>query len=86
MHLRNEDIRELIAEIPDGHTHLRITLILHNGTEITFNEATAANFVRAYVSVKTHPLKTRARLVGRRIPGLKNGYADWQLIEEEDRE
>jgi hypothetical protein len=85
MFLRNEDIRELIAEIPDGHAHLRITLVLHDGTEITFNEATAANFVRAYVSVKTHPFKTRSRLVGRRIPGLKKGFADWQLIEEEDR-
>ena len=85
MHIRNEDIRELIAEIPDGHAHLRITIVLHDGTEFTFNEATAANFVRAYVSVKTHPVKTRARLVGRKITEMKHGYANWQLIEEEDR-
>ena len=83
MQIRNEDIKELIAEIPDGHVHMRITVVLHDGTEFTLNEATAANLVRAYVSVKTHPYNTKVRLIGKKVLQKKKGYADWQLLEED---
>ncbi len=81
MIIANEDIRELIAEVPEGHRHLRITLVLHDGREFTFQEATAANLVRAYVSVKTHPTTERVRLTGRRLDAPKEGFAGWQLHE-----
>ncbi len=57
MLIHNEDIKELTAEIPEGHKHLRTTIVLQDGTEFVFQEATIANLVRAYITVKTHPMK-----------------------------
>ncbi len=82
MIIANEDIKELLIEVPDGHRHLRTTLVLHDGRSFTFQEATIANLVRAYITVKTHPTLQRARLAGRRLVDRKEGYAEWQLIEE----
>ncbi len=81
MILANEEIKELIASIPQGHQHLRITLVLHDGREFTFQEATIAGLVRAYISVKTHPLSTVVRLTGKQLSRRKEGYAEWQLLE-----
>jgi hypothetical protein len=80
--LRNEDVAEIVAEIPDGHRHLRTTLKLADGSAITLQEATVAAIVRAYVAVKTDPLRNGLTLKGRKIPGRKEGYAEWQLMEE----
>ena len=55
MIIRNEDIVRVTAEIPEGHRHLRTTVVLADGTELVFQEAAVANIVRAYVGVKTHP-------------------------------
>ena len=82
MIIRNEDVRELIAEVPEGHQHLRITLFLTDGTEVVFQEATIANLVRAYVTVKTHPTKGRVVLRGQKFVQRKTGYAEWQLTED----
>ncbi|HXX58524.1 MAG TPA: hypothetical protein VEI96_11025 [Thermodesulfovibrionales bacterium] len=81
MVIRNEDVRELVAEIPEGHNHMRVTIVLQDGTEFILQEATTANLVRAYVTVKTHPLKNRVRLRNSRLPERKEGYAEWQLLE-----
>ena len=71
-------------EAPEGHTHLRTTLTLTDGTEITLQEATVAGMVRAYVSIKTHPETTGVLMKGARRKSLKEGYADWQLLEAPD--
>jgi hypothetical protein len=83
MAIANEAIKELIAEIPESHKHLRTTIVLHDGREFTFQEATIANLVRAYIMVKTHPAMTRIRLAGKKLSQRKDGYAEWQLLEEE---
>ncbi len=82
MVLRNEDVTEIVAEIPEGHRHLRTTVRLADGSAISFQEATMAALVRAYVAVKTDPVRTRVVLKGRRVSGPKEGYAEWQLLEE----
>ena len=82
MMIRNEDIRRVIAEIPPGHRHLRTTVLLADGSEFVFQEAAIAAIVRAYVGVKTHPEATRVVLTGRRLAEHKEGYAEWQLVEE----
>ena len=79
--LRNEDVARVVAEIPQGHRHLLTTVTLADGSSITFQEATLAALVRAYVAVKTHPLRTRVVLTGRRIENRKAEYAEWQLVE-----
>ncbi len=83
MILRNVDVKEIIVEIPNGHKHLRTTITLSDGTELTFQEATIANLVRAYIGVKTHPQRKRLRLVGKYLESRKDGYAEWQLVEED---
>jgi len=84
MVLRNEDIAEIVAEIPEGHRHLRTMVTLVDGSSFTFQEATMAALVRAYVSVKTDPQRQRVVLKGRRLAERKEGYAEWQLLEEPD--
>lgn len=81
MNMRNEDIKELVVEIPEGHKHLRTSMLLEDGTKMTFQEATIANLVRAYISVKTHPTLTKVIFRGSRTEGRKEGYAEWQLME-----
>ena len=80
--LRNEDIAEIVAEIPEGHRHLRTTVRLADGSAITLQEASVAAIVRAYVAVKTDPLRNGVTLKGRKVPGRKEGYAEWQFLEE----
>jgi hypothetical protein len=83
MVIHNEDIREITAEIPEGHKHLRTIIVLQDGTELVFQEASIANLVRAYITVKTHPTIKKVTLKGKRLTERKEGYAEWQLIEEE---
>ncbi len=82
MIIKNEDIREIVMEVPEGHRHLRTIVILKDGTELVFQEATMAGLVRAYVSVKTHPTRSGVRLTGRKLSTRKEGYAEWQLLED----
>ncbi|NSW75605.1 MAG: hypothetical protein HPY68_02285 [Candidatus Atribacteria bacterium] len=80
--VRNEDVQKIIVEIPENHKHARTTILLNDGTELVFQEATIANLVRAYTTVKTHPFTTRVVLVGQKVLAQKEGYAEWQLLEE----
>jgi hypothetical protein len=82
MIIRNEDISRVIVEIPAGHKHLRTTVSLADGAELVFQEAVIANIVRAYISIKTHPATTRIVLRGGPLAERKEGFAEWQLLEE----
>ena len=83
--LANSDISEIFMAAPPGHKHLRTTIKLQSGEEIVFQEATVANLVRAYVGIKTHPLKSSCRLVGKDIAAAekKADFANWQLLEDD---
>jgi hypothetical protein len=81
--IHNEDIKEVTAEIPEGHKHLRTMMVLQDGTEFVLQEAAIANLVRAYITVKTHPVKRKVTLKGKSLSERKDGYAEWQLVEEE---
>lgn len=83
MIIHNEDIKELTAEVPKGHKHLRTTIVLQDGTEFVFQEATVANLVRAYITVKTHPAIKKVTLKGKKLAERKKDYAEWQLLEED---
>ena len=82
MNIRNEDIKEIVVEIPEGHKHIRTKITLHDATELVFQEAAVANITRAYITVKTHPQKTSVKLKGKQLDEKKEGYAGWQLLEE----
>ena len=79
---RNSDVMQIVAEIPEGHRHLRTTVTLADGSSFTFQEATVAAIVRAYILVKTDPIRNRVVLEGRRVPHRKDDYAEWQLLDE----
>jgi hypothetical protein len=81
MNISNGDVKEVFVEIPEGHRHLRTKIILHDDTEFVFQEATIANIVRAYITVKTHPQKMLVRLKGVKLKDKKTEYAEWQLLE-----
>jgi len=57
--------------------------MLMDGTELVFQEAAMANMLRAFVTVKTHPQKTSVRLTGRLLERRKDGYAQWQILEDD---
>jgi len=80
--IHNEDVKEIVTEIPEGHRHLRTTITFEDGKSMTFQEATIANIVRAYIDVKTDPVRTRVRLTGSKIENRKEGFAEWQLVED----
>ena len=82
MIIYNEDVLEVYDSVPEGHRHLRTTIVLRDGAELVFQEATMANIVRAFVTVKAGPLKRSVRLKGRRLEERKEGFAEWQLVEE----
>jgi allophanate hydrolase subunit 2 len=82
MNIANEEVKELIAEIPEDHKHLRTTIALHDGRSFTFQEALIASLVRAYITVTTHLQRTTVRLSGRRLDVRKEGCSEWQLVEE----
>jgi hypothetical protein len=69
---------------PEGHRHLRTVLRLEDGEELELQEATVAALVRAYVAIKTDPRRSRVRLRGRELIERKSGFAEWQLLEEND--
>jgi hypothetical protein len=81
MVIRNNEVVRVIAEIPAGHQHIRTTVVLVDGTEMVFQEATIANIVRAYIGVKTHPKTICVELTGKLLKERKEGYAEWQLLE-----
>jgi hypothetical protein len=85
MIIKNEDIKEVRAEIPEGHKHLRTTIVFQDGTRLVFQEATIANIVRAYITIKTHPVIKKVLLKGRKLADRKDGYAEWQLVEERNK-
>ena len=80
--VRTEDVTQVVAEVPPGHRHLRTTVTLADGCSITFQEATVAAIVRAYIAVKTDPVRDRVALSGRKLAERKKGYAEWQLLED----
>ena len=86
MIVRNEDVKELVLEVPEDHRHLRLSLVLQDGSEMVFQEATVANLVRAYVALKTHPRRKSVRLKGKRLDQRKEGFAEWQLLEAEEED
>jgi len=81
--LATSDILGLELAVPPGHRHLRAVLELKDGREIELQEATVAALVRAFISIKTDPLRQQVRLVGRPLNPAegKPGFASWQLLE-----
>ncbi|PLX80149.1 MAG: hypothetical protein C0615_01635 [Desulfuromonas sp.] len=79
----NSDIASIELAVPDGHKHLRAAIRLHDGGELVLSEATIANLLRAYVTVKTHPQKESVVLTGKLLAEdeRKGGFAKWQLLE-----
>ncbi|PLX41103.1 MAG: hypothetical protein C0608_07000 [Deltaproteobacteria bacterium] len=81
--IKTRDVLRVEASIPEGHKHLRTTITLTGGEKLTLQEATVAAIVRAYTHIKTHPTATTLTLSGKTLGSPKNGFAEWQLLEED---
>jgi hypothetical protein len=81
--IRNEDVNKILIGIPEGHKHLRLSMKLKNGLVLIFQEATIANILRVYTTVKTHPSIRAQELEMRTLTAdlRKDGYAVHQLLE-----
>ena len=81
--IRNEDIEQVLMGVSEDHKHLRICVKLKNKSAFIFQEATIANILRAYITIKTDPnirakeLKMKALTAEQQ----KEGYAVHQLLE-----
>jgi len=81
--IRNEDIETVLIGVPKSHKHLRVCIKLKNNSVMIFQEATIANILRAYVTIKTHPT-IKAQELEMHVLGetsQKQGYALHQLLE-----
>lgn len=68
--------------VPKAHTHLRALIETKNGAFYVFQEATVANVVRAYVTLKTHPSIYGIEMVNKEYDeNVKEGYSKSQLME-----
>ena len=81
--IRNEDIEKVLIGIPKGHKHLRVCIKLKNNSTMIFQEATIANILRVYITIKTHPTIKAQELKMCRTDktSQKQGYALHQLLE-----
>jgi len=77
----NAEIARVMVGIPDGHKHLRTVIETSTGEQFLFQEATMANLVRAYVTIKTHPQTKAVELRTKRLDDNKPRYAEFQLVE-----
>ncbi len=77
----NEFVKRVLLGIPKGHKHLRLVIEFSGGETLIFSEATLANIVRAYVTIKTHPSISAVELRLNRVRERKEGYAEYQLLE-----
>jgi len=81
--IRNQDVDRVLIGVPKGHHHLRVCIRLKNESSLVFQEATIANILRAYTTIKTHPT-IRARelkVEDFTTQPLKEGFATHQLLE-----
>ncbi|MEA2089560.1 MAG: hypothetical protein U9O89_02215 [Thermoproteota archaeon] len=81
--IRNRDIQNILIGTPNGHQHLRVCVKLKQGSTLIFQEATIANLLRAYVTIKTHPKIRAGKLEAETLTEnqRKEGYAEHQLLE-----
>lgn len=80
--IRNEDVDKVLVGVPEDHKHLRVCVKLKNGLVLVFQEATIANILRAYITVKTHPSVRTQELQMKTLAAetRKEGYAAHQLL------
>ncbi len=81
--IRNEDVERVLIGIPKKHKHLRLYMKLKDDTALIFQEATIANILRAYLTIKTHPT-IRAQELEMHVldkTSRKQGFALHQLLE-----
>lgn len=80
--IRNQDVDQVLIGVPKGH-HLRVCIQLKNESSLVFQEATIANSLQAYTTIKTHPTirAQELRMEAFTTQPLKEDFAIHQLLE-----
>ncbi len=81
--IRNSDVKKVILGPPRGHKHIRGFIFLKNGLTIVLQQATLENMARGLINLITHPFKRALQLRCVKLDKRKEGFAEYQLIEEE---
>lgn len=84
--IQNKEVKRVLMGVPMGHKHYRCVIELKDGRILIFYEATIANIVRAYITIKTHPQKQAIELCCKELKNKKQEFAIYQLIETEKSE
>lgn len=81
--IRNNDIETVLIGVPKGHKHIRLCIKLKDKSTMIFQEATVANILRAYATIKTHATIRAHELKVHVLDktSRKQGYALHQLLE-----
>lgn len=82
-HLSTHDVNRLLFGIPATHKHYRLALITRDDDCLVLSEALVAAIARAYVSIKTHPLRASIEMASRPLQSPKADFASYQLLETE---
>ena len=77
----NESVQRVLLGTPTGHKHLRV-FVETDRHVFVFHEATLANLVRVYVTVKTHPRVDTVELALEKSGQFRPGFAPAQLVEQ----
>ena len=80
--ITNDALIKALLAVPAGHRHLRLIITTKEGDTVVLQEAAVAAIVRAYTTIKTHPVRRAVKLVSKTPDNLKEGYAKDQLVEE----
>ena len=81
--VRNSDIEKVLLGAPRGHKHIRGLIFLKNGIILVLQQATLENIARGVISLITHPMRRALCLRSIKLESRKEGYAEYQLIEED---
>jgi hypothetical protein len=81
--VHNNEIKRIILGTPEKHDHLRLLIELANDEILLLPEACVAAIVRAYCTIKTHPVQESVQMTTKKLQEKKSGYAQHQLLEQE---
>jgi len=81
MNIRNEDIKEIVVEIPEGHKHIRTKITLQDATELVFRKHCCEYYQGLYYS-QNPSSKNIGEAERQQLGEKKRAMRGWQLLEE----
>lgn len=81
--LSTHEVMQLLFGMPKDHKHCRLVIKTNQAESLVLSEALVAAIVRAYVTLKTHPMRLGIEMTSQLVSNSKADFANWQLLETE---